>query len=97
MSKQVFFFVNGFRLHWIDSFIVAKDGSAYYALGINSLVTWSITADGNVTLVYSAVERQTIVNLACWDEIDQLVINGEYEFRHYNLTLFSKCACWNGC
>jgi hypothetical protein len=79
------------------SFIVAKDGSAYYALGVNGVVTWSITADGKVTLVYSTIERQTIVNLSCWDEIDQLVINGEYEFQHYNLTLFSKCACWNGC
>ncbi|CAF1377383.1 unnamed protein product [Rotaria sordida] len=76
---------------------ISKTGSAYYVLGLNSMVSWSITADGKATLVYSADERQTIVNLACWNEIDQLDINGEYEARHYNLTLFSKCACWNGC
>ncbi|CAF0919850.1 unnamed protein product [Rotaria sp. Silwood1] len=76
---------------------IAKDGSAYYALGFNAMVSWSVTLDGNVTLVYSTEDRQTIVNLACWNEIDQLAINGEYALRHYNLTLFSKCACWNGC
>ncbi|CAF0720239.1 unnamed protein product [Adineta steineri] len=77
--------------------LVEKNGSAYYNLGMNSIVSWSITIDGKVTLVYSVLNRQTIVNLECRDEIDELVINGEYEPRHYNLTLFSKCACWNGC
>ncbi|CAF0840923.1 unnamed protein product [Adineta steineri] len=80
-----------------DVAIFEKNGSAYYNLGMNSIVSWSITIDGKVTLVYSVLNRQTIVNLECRDEIDELVINGEYEPRHYNLTLFSKCACWNGC
>ncbi|UJR38144.1 hypothetical protein I4U23_030822 [Adineta vaga] len=76
---------------------ISKDGSAYYNLGMNSLVSWSITVDGKATLVYSSIDRQTVVNLQCSNELDQLVVNGEYELRHYNLTLSSKCACWNGC
>lgn len=74
-----------------------KVGSLYYTLGVNSIVSWSLTFDGKVTLVYSTEDRQTIVNLVCSDELDQLFINGEYEKRHYNLTLSSKCACWNAC
>lgn len=77
--------------------LVSRDGETYYLLGINSLVTWSVTANGQVTLVYSTKDRQTLVNLVCSDEIDQFEINGEYELRHYNTTLYSKCACWNGC
>lgn len=76
---------------------VAKSGSAYYNLGYNSLVSWSVSADGKVILIYESVERQTIVNLQCSTELDQMVVNGEYEQRRYNLTLISKCACWNGC
>ncbi|CAM4880907.1 unnamed protein product [Rotaria socialis] len=68
---------------------ISKNGSAYYVLGVNSIVSWSITFDGKVTLVYSVVDRQTIVNLSCSTEVDQLVINGEYELRHYNLTLYN--------
>ncbi|CAF3610944.1 unnamed protein product [Adineta steineri] len=88
-----------FELNLFSCFLllVEKNGSTYYNLGMNSIVSWSITIDGKVTLVYSVLNRQTIVNLECRDEIDELVINGEYEPRHYNLTLFSKCACWNGC
>ena len=48
-------------------------------------------------LIYSTPERQTIVNLDCSQELDQLIVNGEYELNHYNLTLLSKCACWNEC
>jgi hypothetical protein len=77
--------------------VVTTDASRYYVLGMNSIVTWSITAAGQVTLVYSTADRQTIVNLVCSDRIDQLVINNEYELRHYNMTLYSRCACWNGC
>ncbi|CAF0830811.1 unnamed protein product [Rotaria sordida] len=76
---------------------IYKDESASFILGYNSQVTWSISADGKVTLIYSTDDRQTIVNLVCSQELDQLIINGEYEHNHYNLTLSSKCACWNQC
>ncbi|CAF4576806.1 unnamed protein product, partial [Rotaria magnacalcarata] len=66
-------------------------------LGFNSIVTWSISVDGQATLVYSAIDRQAIVNLVCSQDLDQLIVNGEYERKHYNLTLLSKCACWNQC
>jgi hypothetical protein len=78
-------------------FIVIKDGSAYYTLGINAVVTWSVTADGAITLVYSTAERQAMVNLVCWDELDELIVGGEYQHNRYNFTLMSRCACWNGC
>ncbi|CAF2639260.1 unnamed protein product [Rotaria sp. Silwood2] len=74
-----------------------KDESMSVILGYNSIVTWSISMDGKATLVYSTDDRQTIVNLVCSQELDQLIINGEYEHKHYNLTLSSKCACWNEC
>ncbi|CAF1285493.1 unnamed protein product [Adineta steineri] len=75
----------------------AKDESASYILAYNSIVTWSISIDGKVTLVYATTERQSIVNLVCSEEIDQLIINEEYERNHYNFTLTSKCACWDKC
>ncbi|CAF2108115.1 unnamed protein product [Rotaria magnacalcarata] len=74
-----------------------KDESVSYVLGFNSIVTWSISVDGQATLVYSAIDRQAIVNLVCSQDLDQLIVNGEYERKHYNLTLLSKCACWNQC
>jgi hypothetical protein len=78
-------------------FVVLKDESRSFVLGYNSIVTWSISIDGQATLIYSTVDRQTIVNLVCSKELDQLFVNGEYELNHYNLTLSSKCACWNQC
>ncbi|CAF3690158.1 unnamed protein product [Rotaria sp. Silwood1] len=74
-----------------------KDQSVSFILGYNSIVTWSISMDGKATLIYSADDRQSIVNLVCSQELDQLIINGEYEHKQYNLTLSSKCACWNEC
>jgi hypothetical protein len=79
------------------SFLAYKDESTSFVLGLNSLVTWSISVDGKITLIYSTLDRQTIVNLVCSQELDQLSIGGEYEHNHYNLTLSSKCACWNEC
>jgi hypothetical protein len=94
MPKQASTFMNFIYLFFC---IVLKNGSAYYALGINSAVTWSITENGKATLIYSVSDRQTIVNLECSNQVDQFIINGEYELKHYNFTLSSKCACWNGC
>ena len=90
-----FFWIFIFEI--IDLFVAYKDESVSFILGYNSIVSWSISIDGQATLVYSTVDRQTIVNLVCSQELDQLLINNEYEKNHYNLTLFSKCACWNQC
>jgi hypothetical protein len=77
--------------------LVSKDAEITYVLGTNARVSWSVSPSGSATLVYSTEDRQTLVNLVCADQIDQLEINNEYELKHYNLTLLSRCACWNGC
>ena len=76
---------------------VYKNGDTSFPLGLNSAATWSITADGQATLIYSTDQRLLSVNLVCSAQIDQLIINGEVELKKYNMTLLSKCACWNGC
>lgn len=71
---------------------ISKDGETFYVLGVNALVTWSVTPDGRVTLIYSTPDRQTLVNLICSNELDRFEINNEYELRHYNTSLYSRCA-----
>ncbi|CAF0945630.1 unnamed protein product [Didymodactylos carnosus] len=76
---------------------ITRSGNQSFALASHTSVSWSVTPTGNVSLIYDFNGRMLTVNLMCSTELDQLEIYGEYELKKYNMTLFSRCACWNGC
>jgi hypothetical protein len=94
-SKYILFI--NLILHSFVCLLVYKDGSISFPLGFNSFVTWSISNNGNTSIVYSTDSRELTVNLICSQELDKLYVNGELEPRKFSFTLSSKCACWNQC
>lgn len=80
---------------------ISKDGQNYFVIGEQEKVSFSFADQKHVIATYgSSSERQTTVTLVCATKKEErLEVFGETqpESMKYNMTLYSVCACPDGC
>ncbi|CAF1188243.1 unnamed protein product [Rotaria sordida] len=79
----------------------ASDEKTAYSLGTQNSLQWKFAPSQEYpTLIYKTTERTLHVDLQCLSsgEPDKLEVHGQDpKTGLYNMTLSSKCVCWNGC
>ncbi|CAF3349978.1 unnamed protein product [Rotaria socialis] len=79
----------------------ATDEKLAYSLGTQNSLQWTVAPGKDLpTLHYTTGERTLVVSLHCLSAggKNKLVVHGlNPTTKLYEMTLSSKCACWDGC
>ncbi|CAF1110450.1 unnamed protein product [Didymodactylos carnosus] len=79
---------------------VSKDLKLSFTIGMHDTVSWVPGVLGGIpSLKYTAPGKSLTVDLKCVNDgsPDQIHVSGETSMNNYELTLSTKCACWNVC
>ena len=82
----------------LSLFLVSSDRTSSLTLAQQSSSSWSVTSLDTPVLTYSFRQSTVSILMMCsTSDEDSLEVSGEISLQHYEMRLYSRCACWNQC